>query len=267
MNRNRSTVSVCLSLLIALLTVAPVCADVTEQLNVEGELVSADSQYVNIQKGFSDKLAKLEKLGGGIKPFADRAAQVEEMNARGESAAAIKVLESLDRSIDAQLKSIEGLRAVKPKVAKQVASSNSTAVAKNLLMILASSEIGGKKLLSSETLASVDSSTFANFQGNANEYLEKVAQDLVARELGGLAIPVKGPFRLERFRNVQRISELRKHGKRVDNFLYQYQMTEQLAQAAGHDAGRVEELSSQVRYLGQQLGLCQLTGSIRNQSY
>ncbi|MGD9684972.1 MAG: hypothetical protein AB7W16_27715 [Candidatus Obscuribacterales bacterium] len=266
MNIHLRPLLACLALLFSVNTM-PASAEVTEQLKVEGEVMGVEAQYQQMHKSFEEKLGKLEDLGGGIKPFADRLSQIDESFKKGDSQGAVRSLDSLDRSIDSQLKSVAALRAPKPKVspASQVVSSG--AQSQNPLMILARSEVGGKSLISPETIASMNTSNYSSFQGSPNEYLEKLAKDLVGRELGGLSIPVKGPFRLERFRNVQRISELRKVGKRVDNYLYQYEKTEDLAAQAHRDPGRIEELSSQVRYLAQQLGVSQLSGSLRQQSY
>ncbi|MCA9804035.1 MAG: hypothetical protein KC777_18830 [Cyanobacteria bacterium HKST-UBA02] len=270
MNIHLRPLLACLALLFSVNTI-PASAEVTEQLKVEGEVMGVEAQYQQMHKSFEEKLGKLEGLGGGIKPFADRLSQIDESFKKGDSQGAVRSLDSLDRSIESQLKSVTALRAPKPKVspASQVVSSGSqnSQVSQNPLLILARSEVGGKSLISPETIASMNTSNYSSFQGSPNEYLEKLAKDLVGRELGGLSIPVKGPFRLERFRNVQRISELRKMGKRVDNFLYQYEKTEDLAAQAHRDPGRIEELSSQVRYLAQQLGVSQLSGSLRQQSY
>ncbi|MBK9144942.1 MAG: hypothetical protein IPM23_20815 [Candidatus Melainabacteria bacterium] len=269
MNIHLRPLLACLALFFSVNTM-PASAEVTEQLKVEGEVMGVEGQYQRMHRSFEEKLGKLEGLGGGIKPFADRLSQIDESFKKGDAQGAVRSLDSLDRSIESQLKSVTALRAPRPKAApasQVVSSSSNSRISQNPLMILARSEVGGKSLISPETIASMNTGNYSSFQGSPNEYLEKLARDLVGRELGGLSIPVKGPFRLERFRNVQRISELRKLGKRVDNYLYQYEKTEDLAAQAHRDPGRVEELSSQVRYLAQQLGVSQLSGSLRQQSY
>lgn len=234
------------------------------------EMTPAEVQYKNVSDELANNLKQLESLGGGIAPFVARQAEIEKAFGGGDHEQAAKDMTNLNRSAKDQLADIKALRAAKPKkaVAKapaaQPASSSSTVNSLNLspeTMSALSKFIEPKQVTNQSNITS-----YANFKGDADGFADMVAKDIIARELGNLGIPGKGPFRLERFRNLHRINELKQKGVRIDGYLDHYRRTEDLAAAAKVDPSRIAQLSGDVRYLEQQLGLAPLNGSLKGKN-
>jgi hypothetical protein len=248
-----------LTLLLVVSLFLPATAFAAEEAPAVAAAAGACTEYDTTRKSVDDKIKQLEALGGGVKPFLTRLEQIESTANRADAA---KYLKSLENSLDEQLKAVKELRAPKPvgSVAKTVARpkgvqtglDNRNSAIEQLLA----------QYMKSPSSVSTQSLNLASFQGTADDYVNMVAKDLISRELGGLGVPCKGPFRLERFRNLQRIKELKDQGKEYRNFLSYHNHTEEVAQGAKDDSGRVPELSQRVRYLEQQLGLSPLTSSL-----
>ncbi len=230
------------------------------------ETTPLEVQFTSVSSELAANLKQLETLGGGIAPFANRQKQIDQVFAAGDHESAVKDLVRLNNSVTDQLANLKALRTAKrvPPHAKAagavpVAPSNTLAVSPASMNELA-------KLMSVDhNQGSVAS--YSNYEGDADGFTKMVAKDIIARELGNLGIPCKGPFRVERFRNLQRINELRQKGQRIDGYLDFHRRTEDLAAAAKFDPSRLAQLSSEVRYLEQQLGLSPLAGSLKISTY
>ncbi len=245
----------CLILLLSFVfSVNPVLAD------TESSSGSSDP-YQDLKASVSQDLKHLQELGGGIKPFEARIADLDQMKSNGQADAAMSQLTSLSSSVKEQLKSVSELRAHKPAPKAKVASGARPTTTDMIALFTSSPKSFDQNISSSQAQQLQQMFSDTNFQGNGNEYIQKVAQDIIAREFGGLGIPCRGPFQLERFRNLHRMNELRKQGRDIKNFLTYHNQTEQLAARASREPGIVAELSQRVRYLEQQLGMAPLTGS------
>jgi|GEM_PF-2343873 hypothetical protein len=259
--------------LLATLTIVPqaFAADVAGTAGTV-EMTPAEVEYKNVSTELANNLKQLESLGGGIAPFVARQEEIDKAFNGGDHEQAAKDMTRLNRSIKDQLTDIKALRSAKPKkavaaapAAVQPASSSSTVNSLNLspeTMSALSKFIEPKQA----DLSKQNVTSYANFKGDADGFAEMVAKDIITRELGNLGIPCNGPFRLERFRNLHRINELKQKGVRIDGYLDHYRRTEELAAAAKRDGSRLAQLSGDVRYLEQQLGLSQLTGSLKGKN-
>jgi len=224
----------------------------------------SDADYATMQKTVTEKIQQLEKLGGGTKPFLTRLDETNKLNDSGSTGDALTQLKSLGNSVDDQLKTLTALRNAPKKVAVKAVPSRTTTQ---------SAQISGNNLstlimsFAQTNPAKAHSINYASFHGTSDDYAHSMAKDILSRELGGLKVPCEGPFRLERFRNVQRISEMRKQGQSCESLLSYHYTTEEIASAAKTDGMRVSELSQRVRYLEQQLGLSPLQSSLTVHQY
>lgn len=252
----------CLILLVALcLPISPAFADTsTASLSAVN--------YDDVRNDVYQDVKHLQDLGGGIKPFESRLSEIDQMKTNGQADAAMNQLSFLSSSVKDQLKSLTDLRqrkaAPKPKV-QAVAGGRFAGSGDGLLAMFANQKLDNINAAQAQQLQAmfIDS----NFNGSGQEYIQKVAQDIIAREFGGLGIPCRGPFQLERFRNLHRMNEFRKQGRDIKNFLSYHNQTEQLAARASREPEVVAELSQRVRYLEQQMGMSPLTGSAQIRSY
>jgi hypothetical protein len=227
------------------------------------ETTPLEVQYNSVSGELAAHLKQLETLGGGIAPFVTRQKQIDQVFVAGDHENAVKDLVRLNQSVSDQLANLKALRAVKktpaqPKVAfaAPVTSTGSLAVSPASMSEL-------NKLM----IVNQGVGNYSSYEGDADGFAKMVAKDIIARELGNLGIPCKGPFRVERFRNLQRINELRQKGQRIDGYLDFHKRTEELASLAKNDPSRLAQLSSEVRYLEQQLGLSPLTGALKISTY
>ncbi len=245
------------SLLIASVVVVPANAQVSGTL----EASPADAEYKQLTLELNDKLHQLEELGGGIKPFEDRFKTIDETyTSSGDANESVSQIKALNRSAGEQIASVKALRTKKSAIVARKATPGSDAVVSKSL--LSDQRVQKAILTFAQQNSNSNAPSYAGFNGTADDYVTLVAKDVIARELGGLRVPVKGPFLLERFRNLQRISELKKQGKKIDGFLGYHRTTEDVASAASRDMGRLAELSQRVSYLRQQLGLAPLSRSL-----
>ncbi len=228
------------------------------------EVSNHDVEYKSLTTEFAQKLERLEKLGGGIKPFGLRLASIDESYSAGKTTESLELLKNLSQQVDQQLEAITALRAKKPAA---VASLPQPAGHKGseMAQILNDSRVRSTIANYAKSMEQNGGSqkSYSSFSGSAEDYIAAVAKDVISRELGGLNAPVQGPFLLERFRNLQRINELRKHGDRIDGFLTYHKHTEDIASVASRDSTRMAELSQRVLYLRQQLGLSPLSSSLK----
>lgn len=222
-------------------------------------------QFTALTSELKTNLNQLESLGGGIAPFVNRQKQIEQTFANGEQEAAVKDMTALNKSATDQLANLKALRTTKRVIARPkglpvmpIASVNTLSVSPQTM-----SDLG--KLMAANP--GVTAGNYSKYEGDADGFLKVVAENIAARELGGLGIPCKGPFRVERFRNLQRINELRQKGTKIEGYLDYYRKTEDVAGLCKNDPSRISELSSEVRYLEQQLGLSPLTGSLKITNY
>lgn len=268
MRLSKKVTTIALTLL-ATLTIVPQASFASEEVATAGtvEMTPAEVEYKNVSAELANNLKQLESLGGGIAPFVARQAEIDKAFNGGDQEQAAKDMSRLNRSAKDQLADLKVLRTAKPKVAAKPAAPAAAAPAS------ASNQLN----LSPETMSALSKfiepkqaeinqknvTSYAGFKGDADGFAEMVAKDIIARELGNLGIPCNGPFRLERFRNLHRINELKQKGVRIDGYLEHYKRTEDLAAAAKKDPSRLGQLSGDVRYLEQQLGLSALTGSLK----
>lgn len=228
------------------------------------ETTPLEVQYTAVSGELASHLKQLEALGGGIAPFVTRQKQIDEVFTAGDHENAVKDLVRLNQGVTDQLANLKALRTAKkapvqPKVAVAV-----PAVASGALAVSPASLSDLSRLM---VINQSGTGNYSNYEGDADGFAKMVAKDIIARELGNLGIPCKGPFRVERFRNLQRINELRQKGQRIEGYLDFHKRTEELAAIAKNDPSRLGQLSSEVRYLEQQLGLSPLTGSLKLSTY
>ncbi|MBX9693237.1 MAG: hypothetical protein K2Z81_12690, partial [Cyanobacteria bacterium] len=175
----------------------------------------------------------------------------------------VSQIKALNRSAGEQITSVKALRSKKPMQTHKVAARGGESVDPTITKALLADQRVQKAIMQyAQGSAPGNSSGYSNFNGSADDYVSLVAKDVIARELGGLGIPVKGPFMVERFRNLQRINELKQQGRKIDGFLGYHRTTEDIALAASRDTGRLAELSQRISYLRQQLGLAPLSRSL-----
>lgn len=255
--------------LLATLTIVPQAGFASEESATAGtvEITPVEVEFKHVSAELANNLKQLESLGGGIAPFVARQAEIDKAFNGGDHEQSTKDMTRLNRSVKDQLTDIKALRAAKPvkkpiatpAVAAQPASSSNALNLSPETMSALSKFIEPKQA----DLSQKNVTSYAGFNGDADGFAKMVAKDIIARELGNLGIPCNGPFRLERFRNLHRINELKQKGVRIDSYLDHYRRTEDLAAAAKKDPSRIAQLSGDVRFLEQQLGLSALTGSLK----
>lgn len=227
------------------------------------ETTPLEVQYNSVSGELAAHLKQLETLGGGIGPFIARQKQIDQVFVAGDHENAVKDLVRLNQSVSDQLANLKALRAVKKAPAlPKVAFAAPVTTTGNLAVSPASMSELSKLMVVNQGVGN-----YSGYEGDADGFAKLVAKDIIARELGNLGIPCKGPFRVERFRNLQRINELRQKGQKIDGYLDFHKRTEELASLAKNDPSRLAQLSSEVRYLEQQLGLSPLTGSLKISTY
>ena len=258
---NRHFLAFALSLLVAL------CSNsVAFAAEVAGsvETTPLEVQYTSVSGDLTTHLKQLESLGGGIAPFVARQKQIDQVFTAGDHENAVRDLVHLNKSVTDQLANLKALR-----TAKRVSAPSKAAIAmpvsSSSSLVVSPASMGelSKLMVVNQT----GTGSYSSYEGDADGFAKTVAKDIIARELGNLGIPCKGPFRVERFRNLQRINELRLKGQRIDGYLDFHKRTEDLAALAKNDPSRLGQLSSEVRYLEQQLGLSPLTGSLKVSTY
>ena len=229
-----------------------------------------EASYQSIHADVQAKIEKLESLGGGMKVIKNYLIQIDQAYNKGNTKNALQQIKSLNKSVTQQLKKLEELRSEKRVVRTQ--AQNSIPVApgmapeKEPLTTLLDALSQAKAQTQQVKIA--NKSKYKNFDGTPNAYLQMVVKDIVKKELGQIELPCKGPFRLERFRIAQRISEMQKQGQNISGYLNYYNRTEQIARAARQDPRRIPELNGNVSYLSQQLELKPLTaGSVNVSMY
>lgn len=229
------------------------------------ELTENELSYKNIHQEVVDAMDKLEQSGGGMKPLRNYLAQIDNAFEAGDQEGALKKLHSLKEGVDRQLANVKDIKERKlqaQKAESEPMQSLEQAVRTAALPQKEPARVLVNALQEAQSRVNSNSSAASNFRGSANDYLKLVVKDIVARELGTISLPVNGPFRLERFRIAQRISELQKGGQDISNYLAYYNKTEEIARAAKQSPGRIGELSGNVQYLSQQLQLPPLSGSL-----
>lgn len=227
------------------------------------ETTPLEVQYTSASEELTAQLKQLASLGGGITPFVNRQKHIDQVFADGDHESAVNDLVHLNKSVKEQLSNLKALRTSKKVAAPtKVASVKTSAPSSSLAVSPASMSQLNMLMVNQGGVGS-----YSSYAGDADGYAKTVANDILARELGNLGIPCKGPFRVERFRNLQRINELRQKGQRIDGYLDYHRRTEELASLARNDSSRLGQLSSEVRYLEQQLGLSPLTGSLKIATY
>lgn len=229
------------------------------------ELSEDELSYKSIHQEVMEAMDKLEESGGGMKPLRNYLAQIDNAFEAGDQEGALKKLNSLKEGVDRQLANVKDIKARKlqaKKAESEPMQSLEQAVRTAALPQKEPARVLVNALQEAQSRVNSNPSSATNFRGSANDYLKMVVKDIVARELGTIALPVNGPFRLERFRIAQRISELQKGGQDITNYLAYYNKTEEIARAAKHNPGRIGELSGNVQYLSQQLQLPPLSGSL-----
>lgn len=228
------------------------------------EMTANEASYQAVHASVVENMNKLEALGGGMKPLRNYLKQIDQTFTNGDVDKANKQITTLDKSVAQQLKKVSELRSRKRRV--QAVNSNPVPQAPGMslngptqepLNVLLNALNKAKQKEQAAPRQSI-----AKFNGSSNAYLQHVVKDIVQRELAGVQLPCKAPFRLERFRIAQRISELKKQGQDVRNYEAYYNRTESIARQVRNNPRRIAELSSNVRYLGQQLQLPPLTGSV-----
>lgn len=231
------------------------------------QMTSDDATYQNVHAEVTEKMNKLEELGGGMKPLKNYLKQIDNTYAKGNEETAMKQITSFNNSVEQQLKKVKELRSRK-RVVKQTANpvpqapGMEVAPTKEPVTVLLDALSKAKR-----QTRNTSSSKLAKFNGTPNAYLQMVVKDIVSRELGGIQLPCKAPFRLERFRIAQRISALQKQGQDVRNYVAYYNRTEAIARSTRNNPRRIPELNSNVRYLSQQLNLAPLTGSLNTRIF
>lgn len=257
-------------LLVTLTTnLQPASADEVAGLALAGQQVGSvamppeEVQYRELHDQLQAKIKKLAGLGAGVAPFENRLSEIDKAS-ENNWVASSKSLSSLNDSVEAQLKSIAALRAPKPVAAK-------VALPSNIASALPRAAQGQDMQRVVNRLAAVLPNSKDLLQvpngGTADDFVQNLANQLAARELGGLGVPVSGPFLLERFRNLQRVNQMRAAGQNIDSYLDYWRRTEDTLKLAKRDSSRLSELSSQVSYLQQQLGLQPLSGSIHKNPF
>lgn len=247
----------------------PASADEVAGLALAGQQVGSvamppeEVQYRELHDQLQAKIKKLAGLGAGVAPFENRLSEIDKAS-ENNWVASSKSLSSLNDSVEAQLKSIAALRAPKPVAAK-------VALPSNIASALPRGAQGQDMQRVVNRLAAVLPNSKDLLQvpngGTADDFVQNLANQLAARELGGLGVPVSGPFLLERFRNLQRVNQMRAAGQNIDSYLDYWRRTEDTLKLAKRDSSRLSELSSQVSYLQQQLGLQPLSGSIHKNPF
>lgn len=227
-------------------------------------------QYRDLKDQLQAKIKKLAGLGAGVTPFENRLNEIDQ-SSENNWVASSKSLSSLNDSVESQLKSIAALRAPKPVAAKPAVSLNPQVAQMLAARGVAPQGSDMQKIVNRLATVLPESkgslSSLVNNGGTADGFLENLANQVASRELGGLGIPVSGPFLLERFRNLQRVNQLRSEGRQINSFLDYWKRTEEQVKLAKRDNSRLSELSSQVSYLQQQLGLQPLSGSVHKNPF
>lgn len=227
------------------------------------ETTPLEVQYTAVSEELTMQLKQLASLGGGITPFVNRQKQIDQVFTDGAHERAVNDLLHLNNSVKEQLSNLKALRTAKKVAAPVKVAAARPSAHTNSLAVSPASMSQLNMLMVNQACAG----NYSNYEGDADGYAKTVANDILARELGNLGIPCKGPFRVERFRNLQRINELRQKGQKIDGYLDYHRRTEELASLARNDSSRLGQLSSEVRYLEQQLGLSPLTGSLKLATY
>lgn len=229
------------------------------------ETTPQEMQYRELSHEIRENMRKLEALGGGMAPFVRRLEEIDAVYAKGDIGAALKDLSSLSQNVDEQLKRLNALRSEKrivPVVVRTAAQKpQAGSYARTNAVVQDARKDDAKQSEGQEVVC------YSQFKGSADDFLKVIAEEIASRELGGLGIPVRGPFRLERFRNLRRINELRQKGQKIDGYLDFYRRTEEIASSARKDGTLIGQLSSAVRYLEQQLGLEPLSGSLSAKTF
>lgn len=239
--------------------------------NPQATLSSSVSQSVETSanqkliQSIKDKLERLKSLGGGIKPFV---ARLDEIAKSADVDKAADDLTALDESVQEQINAVSSLRN-KPHAAPslqghgQSLQTYSGGDSEGGLPAAIQKPIPQAKKPTAPALTPIAPPAIkATYQGSVDGYYDMLVGEVLGKELGGLGFPCKGPFRLERFRLLQRIQEIRTSGTNVDGYLAYYHKIEEAAGRARKDQTRLPELSGNVAYLQQQLGLSTLTGSL-----
>lgn len=191
---------------------------------------SAPAQYQTDKNALMKRINALAAKRVGVKPYLDKLARVDDQAKRGDLYEAAAGLAYLDSVVEAQEQRFAPAQRPAPP----------------------------RAVVASSVPASAD--FLAQFAGKTDDYAEEIAWTILKRECGDLA-PARGPFRMERFRIAKAIQQLASKGRNVVSFTAMYKRIDALTLQTASDRRKMNELTDQIQYLQQQLGLPPLQGT------
>jgi hypothetical protein len=203
---------------------------------------ATQNQFQTERARVAGRIDVLKAKGVGVNPFVDELSKIDDQYKRADVAGATNALTRLDDSISQQEKARQDA---------QVALASRPAPSVQM--------VAPKGAPARSIEAARPNESIANFNGNVDDFVDKMVTQIVSKELGQY-VPHKGPFMVERFRIAKRIHELEDQRMNVSGYANLYKKMEDIV--ASRDARRLPELSMNVQYLQQQLGLAQLQGKL-----
>lgn len=207
---------------------------VQNEQSSEAPQLGGSSQYLADRARVASRIEALKALGVGVVPFVSELARIDDIYKVGKAGDADAALSKLNAALAQQEQTRKEM---------QVASARQTARAK----------------VATRTGSAATAASVADYQGSMDGFLANMISTMVQKEVGQW-VPQKGPFLVERFRIAKRIHELETQNRRIDGIASLYRNMECVV--ASHDRRRLPELSMNIRYLQQQLGLSQLEGGL-----
>ncbi|HEY9713341.1 MAG TPA: hypothetical protein V6C72_07715 [Chroococcales cyanobacterium] len=205
-----------------------------------GKIAPTQAQYQAQRADVASQLKSLEAKGVGIAAFVTELKRLDSLYTHAQLAEATQGMTKLADNVQ-QLEARRQEAQAASHVAKVQPANHGRS--------------SGQSKISSDLLEQ----GVAAYNGSVDGFVDSIVNEIAQRELGRF-IPNKGPFLVERFRIAKRIHELENRNVRVDGFANLYRQMEDLV--ALRDSRKLPEISNNVKYLQQQLGLTQLEGSL-----
>lgn len=205
---------------------------------------SSNSQFQAERAKVAGRIEVLKAKGVGINPFVDELSKIDDQYKRADVGGATLALQRLDSVIDEQ-----------EKARKEAQTALANRPAPSAQVVAPKAAPGGRQLAA----AAPGGSVITQFNGTTDDFVDQVVNQIVNKELGQF-VPHKGPFMVERFRIAKRLKELEDQRMNVNGYATMYRNMEDIV--ASKDGRRLNELSMNVQYLQQQLGLAQLQGKL-----
>lgn len=203
-------------------------ADMVVTNNIDGAKYQTERDRIN------GRIVVLKDKGMGVRSFSNLVEQMDALYKRGDQKGVSTIMNDLNRDItelEARRREAQSIKAHSQSQVQMVS--------------------GGAKPSTAHRSEP--------YNGSMDGFVDQVLGSIITREVGRF-VPQKGPFIVERFRIAQRMHSLEQRRMPIDGYANLFRQVEDLA--GSRDQRRFGELTMNIRYLQQQLGLAQLEGSL-----